>query len=328
MQCWAIVGLRPRRGRLEVEQPDLDAESLAEQHLRELRRTGFVPVQRREVGQHRPALAPRGGGRRGRAAPRTPSSPPAAGRGRPRRTAVTAAATTSGSSESLPSAVFGCMCTAWAPASWAATAAAANCSGVTGRFGCCIGGACTVDAGLDVDRRAVVMGPSSPLAVGAFRSSVSPWRGTSSSAATIRWGCGSSSSSAAPAARSRSSTPPPSWRDAGIADCGRADLRRRRRRAQPRNRPAGTATQRHRARRRPAGQQRAPGGRRHRQRPRRHPRRRRRGRAVGRRGLPVAHHALDHRRRHRIRRLRHRRASGRHAAGDLRRPGSGRRAAR
>ena len=34
------------------------------------------------------------------------------------------------------SAVLGCMCTALAPAPWAASAAAASCSGVTGRSGC------------------------------------------------------------------------------------------------------------------------------------------------------------------------------------------------
>ena len=106
--------------------------------------------------------------------------------------------------------------------------------------------------------------------------------------------------------------------------CARGDLRRRRRRAQPRNRPAGKASQLRRAGGRPARQHRAARGDGTGQRTGRDPRRRRPGRAVGGRGVPGPHHPHDLGGGHRLRHLRNGRAARRHAARDVRRSGAGR----
>ena len=127
---------RPRRRRLGVEDADLDAEPLAQQQPGEVaptRARASSPTRSREA---RSTLRLRAAARRGRVAPRSRSSPRAAGRERRAAPHATAASTISGCSESTPSAVLGCMCTALAPAPCAATASAASCSGVTGRFGC------------------------------------------------------------------------------------------------------------------------------------------------------------------------------------------------
>ena len=56
MQCCGDLRRRPRLGRLGVEDARLDAEPLAQQQPGEVLRTGLMPIHRREVGQHGPAV--------------------------------------------------------------------------------------------------------------------------------------------------------------------------------------------------------------------------------------------------------------------------------
>ena len=130
------LGFGPRRRRLGVEdaRPRRRGPCRAAPRRAPASRARASSARRSRAARVQPSTARSRASASGSA--QNPVVTPSGSPGTACRTADTAAATTSGSSESMPSAVLGCMCTALAPAWCAASAAAANCSGVTGRFGC------------------------------------------------------------------------------------------------------------------------------------------------------------------------------------------------